>query len=285
MAAHNFIDLAGRQVGRLSVIALADERGSHGEAKWRCRCECGSDTVVLGQKLRTGYTKSCGCLKNRSGSENPNADNRPILERIAERSHVVLATGCKIWGGSKNGFGHGHIKVGGRFVPTHRAAWEAEKGPIRDGLDCLHNCPGGDNPACWNVDHLWLGTQADNNADRDRKGRHVPLPGEMHGGARLTDEQIAAMRTDTRPYVEIAEAYGMSEAHVGNIMRGDNWAHLPGAVSRKRGDRHCHAKLTSEDVRAIRADRRAGRAIAADFGVSPSNVYRIRRGEGWSHVT
>ncbi len=226
MPSHNFLDLAGRHVGRLSVIALAVERGTHGEAKWRCRCECGNDTIVLGQKLRTGHTKSCGCLKNRAGSDCPNTIHRPVLDRIAERSHVVLATGCKIWGGSKNGFGHGHIKVDGRFVQTHRAAWEQEKGPIPDGLDCLHNCPGGDNPACWNVDHLWLGTQADNNADRDRKGRHVALQGEDHGCAKLTAAQVLAIRADARLNYKIADEYGVSFCQIGRIKSRNAWRHV-----------------------------------------------------------
>lgn len=226
MASHNFIDLAGREFGRLSVLALADERGAHGQVKWRCRCACGAETNVLSAKLRKGHTQSCGCLKNRSGSENPNTDHRPVLERLAERSHVDPATGCKIWDGSRQVFGHGNITVNGQRKLVHRLAWETLRGPIPEGLDCLHNCPGGDNPACWNVDHLWLGTQGDNNADRDRKGRQVAPRGEQHGCAKLTVKQVLAIRSDGRLNYKIADEYGVSFSQVGRIKRRDAWGHL-----------------------------------------------------------
>jgi hypothetical protein len=285
MVALNFIDLGGMQFGLLHVDARAEERGLRGEVKWICRCACGGAVMVDGVKLRNGHTKSCGCLRRLSGTDSPNTDNRPILDRLAEHSHVVIETECKIWNGPRQVFGHGTISIAGKRALVHRTAWEAERGSIPDGLDCLHNCPGGDNPACWNVEHLWLGTQADNNADRDEKGRHIALLGEAHGGARLTEGQVSAMRQDRRAYAEIAADYNLSEGHVGDIVRGDNWKHLPGSASRKCGDNHCHAKITAEDVRAIRGDPRSGRKVAVGYGISPSNVYRIRSGTAWRHVT
>lgn len=55
------IDLSGQKFGRLTVM----ERGKNtdrGEATWRCKCKCGSETVVRSDCLRRGDTKSCGCL-------------------------------------------------------------------------------------------------------------------------------------------------------------------------------------------------------------------------------
>jgi hypothetical protein len=51
------IDLAGKRFGRLLVRAYAGDR------KWSCVCDCGARGVVKGQSLRTGHTKSCGCLR------------------------------------------------------------------------------------------------------------------------------------------------------------------------------------------------------------------------------
>lgn len=58
---YHFIDLAGKRFGRLTVIAfhgIAKDR----QAQWRCRCECGRETIVAGGHLRSGHTKSCVCL-------------------------------------------------------------------------------------------------------------------------------------------------------------------------------------------------------------------------------
>ena len=57
------IDLsAGQHFGRLIVIC-EDESAKNGEAKWKCQCDCGNITSVLGSNLRNGNTKSCGCFR------------------------------------------------------------------------------------------------------------------------------------------------------------------------------------------------------------------------------
>ena len=55
-------NLTGQRFGRLTVI---ERRGSNkrGDALWLCVCECGKDAVVTSVHLRTGGTKSCGCLQ------------------------------------------------------------------------------------------------------------------------------------------------------------------------------------------------------------------------------
>jgi hypothetical protein len=55
------IDLAGQEIGRLRVLARAGS-DEGGRALWRCICECGRETVVRGKDLRSGNTRSCGCL-------------------------------------------------------------------------------------------------------------------------------------------------------------------------------------------------------------------------------
>ena len=51
-----------------------------------------------------------------------------------------------------------------------------------------------------------------------------------------------------------------------------------------RGERHPYAKLTTADVLAIRADTRAQRTIAAEFGIKQMTVSDIKRGKTWKHV-
>lgn len=54
------------------------------------------------------------------------------------------------------------------LTPVHRLVWEEERGPIPEGMDVCHRC---DNPPCINIDHLFLGTHAENMKDMVLKGR------------------------------------------------------------------------------------------------------------------
>lgn len=56
-----FIDLTGQKFGRLTAIVRSIGRTANGY-KWFCECDCGNETFVLGVNLRSGQTRSCGCL-------------------------------------------------------------------------------------------------------------------------------------------------------------------------------------------------------------------------------
>lgn len=56
------IDMVGVVCGRLTVLER-DGHDYHGRAVWLCRCMCGATTSVVGKMLRSGNTKSCGCLR------------------------------------------------------------------------------------------------------------------------------------------------------------------------------------------------------------------------------
>jgi hypothetical protein len=68
-----FIDLTDREFGRLLVVGRAEDyvspQGQHA-AQWRAECACGGSTVAMGSKLRTGKTRSCGCLGREVRAEN-----------------------------------------------------------------------------------------------------------------------------------------------------------------------------------------------------------------------
>lgn len=58
----SFIDLAGQKFGRLTVLSRV-ENSSHRKAQWLCQCDCGNTLHVPTGALRSGNTRSCGCLK------------------------------------------------------------------------------------------------------------------------------------------------------------------------------------------------------------------------------
>ena len=56
------IDLTGQEFGRLIVQELIG-KNKHGQLTWSCLCACGSTKSVQGAELKSGDTKSCGCLR------------------------------------------------------------------------------------------------------------------------------------------------------------------------------------------------------------------------------
>ena len=53
-------DLTGQRFGKLVVLEMTPERRNR-QVVWKCQCDCGNITYVVGQALRDGHTQSCGC--------------------------------------------------------------------------------------------------------------------------------------------------------------------------------------------------------------------------------
>lgn len=86
--------------------------------------------------------------------------------------YEVIKSGCWIWQGGVDQDGYGKVKRFGKTIRAHRLFYEHHTGPVPDGLWVLHRC---DTPLCVNPDHLWVGTQLENEQDKDAKGRR-PIP-------------------------------------------------------------------------------------------------------------
>ena len=58
-------DLTGQKFNRLTVIKRGEDLicKSRNVIRWLCRCECGNETLVNTSSLKSGKTKSCGCLQ------------------------------------------------------------------------------------------------------------------------------------------------------------------------------------------------------------------------------
>jgi hypothetical protein len=63
-------DLSGMRFGKLTVIELDKEKTNNGILIWKCRCDCGKETVVRGGNLKSGRTISCGCTKKEKHAHN-----------------------------------------------------------------------------------------------------------------------------------------------------------------------------------------------------------------------
>lgn len=62
-AAERFNDLTNQKFGKLTVIEKTDKR-SDGHIVWRCLCDCGNETEVSSADLKSGNTRSCGCIRS-----------------------------------------------------------------------------------------------------------------------------------------------------------------------------------------------------------------------------
>lgn len=145
---------------------------------------------------------------------------------------VQRGDGCWLWIGSFFPEGYGQFWLAGRPEGAHRVSWLLTYGEITIGLCVLHNCPSGDNPACVNPAHLWLGTKGDNARDMAAKGRcrlqthpelspRVSLRGELNGRSKLTQEiaqEIRAYAAAGASQSALAKRFAVGQATVSRVI-------------------------------------------------------------------
>lgn len=61
-----FKDLSGQRFGRLVAIKSMGKSSVHGSMTWLCQCDCGGNVVARADQIKSGNTKSCGCLSEES---------------------------------------------------------------------------------------------------------------------------------------------------------------------------------------------------------------------------
>lgn len=131
---------------------------------------------------------------------------------------------CWLWRGAEIANGYGRFKLNGSRISANRVSYALFNGSVPAGQFVCHTC---DNPRCVRPDHLFLGSPADNAADRGAKGRHAH--GERSGTARLTVGQVLEIDGalgSGQPHGAIADRYGVSKRTVQKIKSRANWAHL-----------------------------------------------------------
>ncbi len=138
---------------------------------------------------------------------------------------------CHEWQGCRSVDGYGRFTwpSGSKHRQpenAHRIAWRLAFGPVPEGLCVLHRC---DNPPCCRLDHLFLGTHADNARDRQSKGRGVQLLGETNPNAKLTDDAVREMRTLWESGVGqrvLARQFKVDPSLVSYVVRRKIWRHV-----------------------------------------------------------
>jgi hypothetical protein len=140
-------------------------------------------------------------------------------------NNINKTSSCWLWIKARTRAGYGEFFVNGKMAYAHRFSWELHKGPIPIGQCVLHNCPGGDNPACVNPDHLFLGTKLDNNRDMLKKGTFSM--GIKHTFAKLTVQDVLwikeNMKRPCKGINAIAKRFGVCRQSIYQIIDGKTW--------------------------------------------------------------
>lgn len=150
------------------------------------------------------------------------ADPAGIISDLDARSIPEPNSGCFLWTAGLVRDGYGCIHIDKRNMGAHRVAWLVHRGPISVGLQVCHRC---DVRSCVNPAHMFLGTTAENTADRHRKGRSArgrqtsPIP------SALTEEHVRVIRAIPGSDGDVARAFGVSASTIAHIRRGDTWRH------------------------------------------------------------
>lgn len=131
---------------------------------------------------------------------------------------------CWIWTGFRNKKGYGHFNFArGGAMTAHRFAYLDTFGEFDRSLQVCHKC---DNPPCVNPNHLFLGTNSDNQIDSSKKGRHCRPRGEKSTTAKLTWEDVEEIRHHwkyQKSQKAIGKQFGVSQSSIWRILHNLTW--------------------------------------------------------------
>lgn len=144
------------------------------------------------------------------------------IDRFWTKVNQNSNNGCWEWTAGTTAAGYGCFSLSKMPKLAHRVSYELHHPNQQiSGLFICHKC---DNPKCVNPAHLFAGTHKDNMRDMVVKGRSSA--GEKRHTAKLTEQDVIAIRNDPRPYIDIENEYGISNPTVSYIKNRKRWRHI-----------------------------------------------------------
>jgi len=185
--------------------------------------------------------------------------------------------------------GYRKVSLDGATWLLHRLVWAVfGSEPLSDTPYRVHVAHLDGDPANNHIDNLKQCSAKENASHKIGHGTQVR--GEDSPTATLTRAQVLDIRRaaiDGTPRAELAEKYDVSAATIGNIILRRTWRHLdrlPGEPKPKKK----RTRLTAEKALAVReqlwSTSRPQKDIAAEFGLSQSQVSAIKRRTYWAHL-
>jgi predicted XRE-type DNA-binding protein len=160
------------------------------------------------------------------------------LKEGFEKFVIKNKEGCWDWKGCcpKNP-GYGQFRSNMKIEKAHRASWIIHFGEIPKGMFVCHKC---DNKRCSNPEHLFLGSNKDNNLDMIKKKIHPTLgkKGEENHMSKLTEKQVNEIRQELKKRDDIskkeimknklsqknlAEKFGITQTLISAIKTNKIW--------------------------------------------------------------
>jgi len=135
---------------------------------------------------------------------------------------------CWEWTATLNAKGYGLFGIEGRMRLAHRISWFLNSAKHPGALSVLHKC---DNPRCVNPEHLFLGTQADNMKDMDKKGRRInPIViGSKNPFSKLTEPSVRVIKRCLQIRVKgnfLAKLFRVGKTNISQISNNHTWKHV-----------------------------------------------------------
>lgn len=202
------IDMTGQKFGRLMVIKQIDSEKC-GQAKWLCKCECGTTKTIRGNHLRSGHIKSCGCLRKENASLTKHGHAKRHQMSATYRSWSAMIRRCNYVDNNQ------YPRYGGRGIKVCEQ-WMQFESFLRDM---------GKRPCGCQIDRI------DNDGDYCLKNCRWATPTEQ---ARNTSRnKLLTFRGKTRCITEWAEELGINDKTIrSRLNRGWSLAKVLGKQSK-----------------------------------------------------
>jgi len=207
------LDLIGIMFGELVVVKLSRDKGNRGQVKWECICSCGKMHVVTADSLRSGASKSCGCLRVAPKNKTHGMSNSRLY-----RIYRHMINRCKL--PSMQNY---HL-YGGRGIMVCNEWLEFEsfkKWAMTNGYEENLSIDRIENNGNYSPDNCkWS-----NDYEQARNKRNT----------KLTNDDvinIRKMRKNGVKNVDIAKAFNISNAHASDVSRSKSWKWMPKNITK-----------------------------------------------------